>query len=53
MKRILLVELVVVALFYHGFSEGMEWHRLASISIGGVLLGSMIIPTILSGWHTK
>lgn len=36
-----LLILATVALCY-GFSEGMEWHRIAAVMIGGLCLGSVI-----------
>lgn len=32
------IGLVTILLFAHGFSEGMEWHRIAACSLGGVCL---------------
>ena len=40
-KGIIKAVLIIVAilLLTHGFTEGMEWHRIASVIGGGMILG--------------
>jgi hypothetical protein len=37
--RTTLVAIAIIALSY-GFTEGMEWHRLASCILGGLCIGT-------------
>ena len=43
MKKIkwyrVLIAISVIILFAHGFSEGMQWHRILCVNLGGFLLG--------------
>lgn len=39
--RTALVAVSIVALSY-GFTEGMEWHRIASCMIGGLCIGTVM-----------
>ena len=34
--------IVAIAAFAHGFTDGMEWHRIAACMIGGMSLGFAI-----------
>ena len=36
-----ILSVIVLAAFAHGFSEGMEWHRLLCCGIGGYGLGAL------------
>jgi len=39
--RTALIVVGIIALSY-GFTEGMEWHRLASCMIGGLCIGTAV-----------
>lgn len=41
LNRTALIAIAIIALSY-GFTEGMEWHRLASVIIGGLCIGTAI-----------